>query len=479
LVSVSDGFNVVRAAIRREQGKYPDDSPEWFALEKQQLGVKTIANSTYGSVAVQSGALACVAIGERVCSFGRFLLFQIRDDTERLFNAVVILGDTDSIAPKFPGVNVPEDLLKPVTLPSNMEDPTSPPIERPLIDHVVAHHNARMLPGIKLEIEGGFRGIVEQKKRRQTALWKFGKDEVTGERIVTNRNKPDLLLKGCDEKRRSTPPYFRRILKRFSKIMVRDEGMTLEERKAKVIEFVRGEVEKIRSGDYDFSQFIRSTYYAKQKYSNKNAIPLVVNRKRISRGFAPYPLGTRINYVVCIAQKKAKFWQRIEDARWAIENKIPLDVNYYILHHLQEPLRKRLLAVDPTMVEQMFPKDNRVYSFVREEDVLYKYVEKKKMCPVCAGNGIKTQLLGTSLVCEVCFTTLGPHAMFDLVKRAVEQSKVVYKKERRACHKCMRRKFLGDIPCDNFGCKRMAPHRIAETDLAEKEKTYEQCGLWM
>jgi DNA polymerase delta subunit 1 len=77
-------------------------------LDGRQLALKLSANSVYGFTGATIGQLPCLEISSSVTSIGRSMIEKTKNEVERLFDAEVIYGDTDSVMVKFPLQSVGE-----------------------------------------------------------------------------------------------------------------------------------------------------------------------------------------------------------------------------------------------------------------------------------------------------------------------------------------------------------------------------------
>ena len=77
-------------------------------LDGRQLALKLSANSVYGFTGATIGQLPCLEISSSVTSIGRSMIEKTKNEVERLFDAEVIYGDTDSVMVKFPLQSVDE-----------------------------------------------------------------------------------------------------------------------------------------------------------------------------------------------------------------------------------------------------------------------------------------------------------------------------------------------------------------------------------
>lgn len=455
-----------RVAIRKEQGQYPSTHPRYKVLDSQQNAVKVIANSHYGFTGVASGRGACKPLGATVTHRGRQMINQVKDDMEKYFNATVIGGDTDSVFLMFPEVNEVQDLLKPVTRRKNAADPDSALVTLPYIQHCVNHVNARVKYPHKIVFEkaSGTTGSY-QKKKQDAANYMPATDPVTGEMTFEN-SKPKIAAKGTEGKRRSTAPYAKVIIDKFVELLWTDPKADLEQLKRKAEAYVRGKVEDMRAGNYDYSQMILSRYYARDEadYANADAPVLVINRKKRSRGEEPHPLGSRIPMVVVdTGNPKAKFFEKVEVPDYALEHKIPLDIEYYIDKHLKQPLKRKCDVIDPTMIARMFPPAPIRAPRLRADDPLNGFIYIQNKCLICKKQSKQEH------VCNEC---VQQYSLDQIIERLTADEKEASEKldrQKAICYACMGMDEPGEIVCANVHCKEYPVRKDMEFSLRRQK----------
>lgn len=98
-----------RIMIKNAMKKLDKKSVEYIQLFSQQLGIKMLCNTTYGYTgAGQTGRMPCNDIADSIVSFGRKTLETAIHivDSNPLWDAKVVYGDTDSLMIHLPGRNV-------------------------------------------------------------------------------------------------------------------------------------------------------------------------------------------------------------------------------------------------------------------------------------------------------------------------------------------------------------------------------------
>jgi DNA polymerase elongation subunit (family B) len=92
------------AAARAER---IDRETEKEIYNQQQLAIKVVANSLYGSMGVKEGRLPFVEGAMCVTQKGREMIMAVRRYLEERYGATIIYGDTDSVMAVIPGIEGP------------------------------------------------------------------------------------------------------------------------------------------------------------------------------------------------------------------------------------------------------------------------------------------------------------------------------------------------------------------------------------
>jgi uracil-DNA glycosylase family 4 len=467
LVAVNRILGRARSIVKKEQELYPSSHPRYKVLDSQQKATKVLMNSTYGATGVASGRIACSPLGKTVTENGRRKIDWMKTDIEKHFGGLVIGGDTDSVFPVFEAeVKELSDVLKPVTGPVSVDAPDGPTVTLPFIMHVVNHVNARIPYPQKLNFEKAWTttGLYQKKKADLAECMPF-RDPVTGLLVFEDGGKPKISAKGTEGKRRSTAPYAKQILDKFVEFLWMDPKCDLKRAKAKAEKFIRKKVLAMRSGKYEYHQLILSRYYARTDYTSEEIPVLVINQKLISRGQAPYPLGSRVPMVVTISHPGAKFFEKVEDPTYAIEKKIPLDIEYYIDKHLRKPLERKCAVIDPSMMTRMFPVELKRTVYLSDTDALTPFVKKLRRCIRC------NIQCGESKFCPKHQKKYDddPATVLHKLKLAYMNTLVKLHDEQQTCYTCMGMDQAGEINCVNVHCETYPVRKTLEFDAASKD----------
>ncbi|KAG5347806.1 REV3L polymerase, partial [Acromyrmex charruanus] len=169
-------------------------------LHSQQLGLKLIANVTYGYTSANfSGRMPCIEIGDSVVSKGRETLeraIKLVETTPR-WGARVVYGDTDSLFILLPGKSREEAFT----------------IGEEIADAVTAINP----PPVKLKFEKVLHPSILQTKKRYCGYMYETRDQ----------EKPEFLAKGIETVRRDGCPAVSKILEKALKILFETKDVSL------------------------------------------------------------------------------------------------------------------------------------------------------------------------------------------------------------------------------------------------------------
>lgn len=103
--------------------------------------------------------------------------------------------------------------------------------------------------------------------------------------------------------------------------------------------FVQQEIINMLDGKVPFEEFIMSKTL-RSNYKNQNLPHLIVSNKRKNRGGTPFHSGERVPFVYVLSETDMDLGisQRAEDAEYAQDNDLKIDVLYYIQNQLLTPL---------------------------------------------------------------------------------------------------------------------------------------------
>ena len=273
--------------------------------DKRQLAYKVSMNSIYGYLSAFK--MHCKPIGATVTYLGRQMISDTASLTLKNYpKSTVIYGDTDSVFIDF-GVSLKET----ETLGKQAAQEITKIFKRP----------------INLEYEKFYFPFIMLSKKRYLGM----KYEGPGE--------PKLDSKGLVINRRDSSDLLKRCYKGIINLLMKSE-------KEKAIEYIVGEIQKLRKLQFDPNELMITKTYKRIDYKNQNLPHIVVAEKKKSRG-EDVNINDRINYMFIKngCKKTAPQYLRIEDFEFAIKNQIEPDIEYYIEKQLKNSIIDILSAV--------------------------------------------------------------------------------------------------------------------------------------
>jgi hypothetical protein len=144
---------------------------------------------------------------------------------------------------------------------------------------------------------------------------------------------PKIDIKGLQLVRRDSPKLVKRISHGMLEILLYQRSFE------KALVYVQEQILDMLNGKVPFEEYIMSKSL-RSNYKNTNLPHLVVSKKRHQRGGIPFHSGERVPFVYTQTETDMDLGisQRAEDAEYAKEHNIPIDVLYYIKNQVLTPL---------------------------------------------------------------------------------------------------------------------------------------------
>ncbi|KAG7168018.1 DNA polymerase zeta catalytic subunit-like 2, partial [Homarus americanus] len=188
-----------RLMVKRMMKVYKNDSSLQRVLHSRQLGLKLIANVTYGYTSANfSGRMPCPEIGDSVVSKGRETLERSIQlvNSHPSWDAKVVYGDTDSLFVHLPG-RTKEQAFK--------------------IGYEIAHQVTQMYPKpIKLRFEKVYLPCILQTKKRYVGHMYETADQT----------EPEFDAKGIETVRRDGCPAVSKILEKSLRLLFESKDVS-------------------------------------------------------------------------------------------------------------------------------------------------------------------------------------------------------------------------------------------------------------
>ena len=329
LPRILESLLAARKACKKEMKNFQKGSLDYRLADGRQLALKISCNSVYGFTGVlEKGMLACMPIASATTFNGRNTIAQTKRFMEERYGASVIYGDTDSVMLKFPGICTAEGAF--IAGRRASEEATKE----------LFHDTFRT--EISLEFEKVYFPYLLVDRKMYAGL-KYEDD---------HSHKPVLDVKGLALVRRDTCAMVRDTMKLvLLKIMMdRDVPGALAVVNTTVAALIRREI--------PLSQLETSSFLRKG-YKSQNLPHLQVVKKMEARKAFDVPrCGDRISFVICEGGRDEKIYQRSESTKYAIENNVKVDLQYYLQNQLHKRLEKILIPLNVN-VEKLFDDAER------------------------------------------------------------------------------------------------------------------------
>ena len=309
----------------------------------KQLAYKISMNSVYGFTGASKGILPCVNIASTVTTKGRSMIDQTKEYVEKNFpGARVRYGDTDSVMVEFDvgdrnGIEAVEYSWE-------------------IGERAAEECTALFKKPNNLELEKVYWPyFLYSKKRYAAKLWTQGKDG--------KMNMDYIDVKGLQLVRRDNTAHVREVCKELLDVVL--ESSDTEPPKAlalqRALELIEGDVpnEKLT-----LSQSLSDSYKVKGNSVSINSPGIVdinqahvqVVRKMRERQPGSEPQsGDRVPYILVKTEDpKAKAFEKSEDPKYAKDNNVPVDYEYYFMNKFINPVCDLLEPLFEDPKEEIF-----------------------------------------------------------------------------------------------------------------------------
>ncbi|GLE05294.1 hypothetical protein PINS_up014307 [Pythium insidiosum] len=423
------------------------DPMEKAVQNGRQLALKISANSVYGFTGANVGQLPCIPIASSVTAYGRQLLFQTREEVERIYtiangykaNAQVVYGDTDSVMVKF-GVDTVEEAM-------------------PLAEDAARRVSDIFPNPIKLEFEKVyFPYLLMNKKRYAGLLW-------------TRPEKYDKLdSKGLETVRRDNCLLVRRMVESvLRKILI-------ERNVSGAIEYTKHIISELLQNRIDISLLVITKGLKKtvdqDDYKVKQAHTELAERMRKRDSGSAPALGERIAYVIVDKGKAAPLYEKAEDPVYALENNVPIDCDYYLKQQLQNPLERifepiiGLSKVKSDLLNGEHTRKRSKPGLKQNSGGMMNFAVKKSKCLGC-----KAPLNGSGALCRSCKENEAE--VYTKQLDSVSELEQLFARLWTQCQNCQG-SLHQDVLCSSRDCPIFYKRIKVQKDLGEAQTALER-----
>ncbi|KNC96642.1 DNA polymerase (pol2) [Spizellomyces punctatus DAOM BR117] len=329
-----------RVMVKQSMKIHKDDKAVLRTLEARQLGLKFIANVTYGYTGASfSGRMPCVDIADAIVQTGRATLEKAieRIHSTAKWGAKVVYGDTDSLFVYLPNVSK-DDAFR---------------IGKDIVDTIT-----KMNPEpVKLKFEKVYHPCVLLAKKRYVGFKYESPDE----------KEPGFDAKGIETVRRDGCPAVAKTMEQCLKILFRTQDLS------RVKEHLYRQWTKILSGRVSIQDFIIAKEVKLGTYSARGPPPpgaLISTKKMAVDGRSEPQYGERVPYVVVHGGPGYRLIDSVVPPEELLNSRtLQLHGTYYITRQII-PALSRVFALVGADVESWFnemPKVQRAIQFTASQ----------------------------------------------------------------------------------------------------------------
>ena len=279
----------------------------------KQLAYKISMNSVYGFTGASKGILPCVPIASSTTMKGRMMIEDTKNYVEKHYpGAKVRYGDTDSVMVEFDvGERKGEEAIK---------------YSWELGERAAEECTKLFKKPNNLELEKVYYPyFLYSKKRYAAKLWTQGKD--------CKMNMDYIDVKGLQLVRRDNTPYMREVSKELLDVILESNNTS----RPKALALQRAI--ELLEGDVPTEKLIISQQLG-DSYKSDNLPHVQVRNKMRDRQPGSEPQsGDRVPYILCkTLDPRAKAYEKAEDPKYAVDNKMDIDYSYYFLNKFINPI---------------------------------------------------------------------------------------------------------------------------------------------
>lgn len=373
-----------RLMVKKSMKQNTNDKILQRLLHSQQLGLKLIANVTYGYTAANfSGRMPCIEVGDSVVAKGRETLeraIKLVENTEK-WKAKVVYGDTDSMFVLIPGRS------REVAFKIGAE-----------IAEAVTKENPQP---VKLKLEKVYQPCILQTKKRYVGYMYEG----------STQTEPIFEAKGIETVRRDGCPVVAKILEKSLRILFESCDVS------KVKTYVLKKFGKILNGELSLQDLIfAKEFRGLHGYKPGACVPaLVLTRNRMAIDKRSEPRRSeRVPYVVINGLPNTPIIQLVRSPYDLLQDPgLRINAIYYITRVIIPPLNRCLLLIGanvhewfaemPRATKQYLPTLNTANALSKKSTVSqYFSIEtcvscgsesKHGICEECLKNRQKTSFI--------------------------------------------------------------------------------------
>ncbi|XP_010854900.1 PREDICTED: DNA polymerase zeta catalytic subunit isoform X2 [Bison bison bison] len=408
-----------RFMVKRSMKAYKQDRVLSRMLDARQLGLKLIANVTFGYTAANfSGRMPCIEVGDSIVHKARETLeraIKLVNDTKK-WGARVVYGDTDSMFV----------LLKGATKEQSFK------IGQEIAEAVTATNPKP----VKLKFEKVYLPCVLQTKKRYVGYMYETLDQ----------KDPVFDAKGIETVRRDSCPAVSKILERSLKLLFETRDISL------IKQYVQRQCMKLLEGKASIQDFIfAKEYRGSASYKPGACVPaLELTRKMLTYDRRSEPrVGERVPYVIIYGAPGVPLIQLVRRPVEVLQDPtLRLNATYYITKQILPPLARifSLIGIDVFSWYHELPRIQKATSSSRSElegrkGTIAQYFTTLH-CPVCDD-------LTQHGICSKCRSQ--PQHVAVILNQEIRELERQQERLVKICKNCTGC-FDRHIPCVSLNC---------------------------
>ncbi|KIY66264.1 hypothetical protein CYLTODRAFT_423607 [Cylindrobasidium torrendii FP15055 ss-10] len=428
-----------RVMVKQAMKGVKDDKALRKILDARQLGLKFIANVTYGyTSATFSGRMPAVEIADSIVQTGRETLekaIMFIDSTPK-WGAKVVYGDTDSMFIHLQGKTKDQAFR----------------IGQDIADAITAMNPAP----IKLKFEKVYMGCVLMAKKRYVGFKYEHPDET----------EPVFDAKGIETVRRDGVPAQQKMVETCLKLLFRTQDLS------QVKSYCRRSWLKLLTGKASPQDFIFAKEVKMGAYSENGVPPpgaVIAAKRSLLDVQDEVQWGERVPYIIARGPTGSRLVDRAMSPLEFLDNPhTGLDADYYITRVLIPPL-ERIFNLVGANVRQWFDEMPKIRhaerppspSKRRPSQVQLVNIDQhftNAQCIMCGARALDG-------ICKACRDD-SEETMAGLLWKiqAIERR---FMDAQRTCMSCARVSKANDIKCESMDCAWMFERRKAEVQLGQ------------
>ncbi|XP_053396986.1 uncharacterized protein LOC123552830 [Mercenaria mercenaria] len=428
-----------RLMVKKAMSSYKGDKTLSRMLNARQLGLKLIANVTYGYTGANfSGRMPCIEVGDSIVRKARETLersIKLIEDTPS-WGARVVYGDTDSMFIELKGRSKDEAFK---------------------IGQDIARAVTAMFPKpIKLKFEKVYLPCVLQTKKRYVGFMYETPDQ----------KEPVYDAKGIETVRRDTCSAVSKVLERSLKILFTTKDVS------EVKSYIQQQCQKVMEGSVSLQDFIfAKEYRGMPGYKPGACVPaLEIAKKQLRQDRRSEPrVGERVPYVIAYGSPGLPLIQLVRTPGEVLQDpSLRLNATYYITKQILPPLDRFLSLMGANVFswyQEMPHSAGRVASHIAgpeqaKKGTISQYFATSN-CPTCDRQTKKA-------VCERCMQD--PQLVCMTLNDRITRWERVNQHIQQICGACVGTSDMASIKaCSTLDCPVQYRRARASSDMIKAQ----------